>query len=77
MLSGANAFEISDTEEDEAEAIVPKRPECNNVTLVRKPLNGVVAGQNNNSPETGEQPDFWLASLNCIHVLSVRAQVAV
>jgi hypothetical protein len=34
MFSGSNAFEISDIQEDEAEAIVPKRPECNNITLV-------------------------------------------
>jgi len=37
MLSGANAFEISNIQEDETEAIRTRRAECNNVTL---PLNG-------------------------------------
>jgi hypothetical protein len=37
ILSGANAFEISNIQEDETEAIRTRRPEYNNVTL---PLNG-------------------------------------
>ena len=41
MLSGANAFEISDIQEDETEAAIIRRAECNNVTLELKPLNGV------------------------------------
>jgi hypothetical protein len=31
--SGANAFEISDIQEDETEAALTRRSECNNVTL--------------------------------------------
>ncbi len=30
MLSGANAFEISDIQEDETAAVLTKRSECNN-----------------------------------------------
>jgi len=33
MLSGANAFEISDTQEDENKAALIRRSECNNVSL--------------------------------------------
>jgi hypothetical protein len=33
MLSGANAFEISDIQEDENKAALTRRSECNNVTL--------------------------------------------
>jgi hypothetical protein len=41
MSSGANAFEISDIQEDETEAALTRRPESNNVTFGRKLLNGV------------------------------------
>jgi hypothetical protein len=47
MSSGANVFEISDIQEDEAEAdrgCPIKRSECNNITLRRKPLDGILAG---------------------------------
>jgi hypothetical protein len=30
MPSGANAFEITDIQEDEAEAVLTRRTECNN-----------------------------------------------
>jgi hypothetical protein len=36
MLSGANAFEISDIQEDEAEAALTRRSGCNHVALGRK-----------------------------------------
>jgi hypothetical protein len=43
MLSGANAFEISDIQEERTrETVLTKRPECN-VTLRRKLLNGILA----------------------------------
>jgi hypothetical protein len=41
MLSGANAFEISDIQEDEVEAALTRRSGCNNVALGRKGLDGV------------------------------------
>jgi hypothetical protein len=55
MLSGANAFEISDIQEDEAEAALTRRSGCNHVALGRKWLDGVFGKhwRNNNSPATG------------------------
>ena len=46
MVSGANAFEISDFQEDEIEGTLARRSECNNVTLVEKRLNGVFGSHN-------------------------------
>jgi hypothetical protein len=37
MPSSANAFEISNIQEDEAEAVLVRGPKCNNVTPRRKP----------------------------------------
>jgi hypothetical protein len=41
MLSGANAFEISDIQEDEAEAALTRRSGYNHVASGRKGLDGV------------------------------------
>jgi hypothetical protein len=43
MPSGPNAFEISDIQEDEIAASPGRRSECNNLTLRRKPPNGIFA----------------------------------
>jgi hypothetical protein len=43
MLFGANAFKISEIQEDETETALTGRSECNNVTLGRKSLDGVFA----------------------------------
>jgi hypothetical protein len=48
MVSGANAFEISDFQEDEIEGTLARRSECNNVTLVEKRLNGVFGSHREN-----------------------------
>ena len=49
ILSGANAFEINDIQEDETEASVVRRSECNKVKLGRKTLNGIF-GKHNSEP---------------------------
>ena len=46
MLSGANAFEISHIQEDEAEAALTWRSGCNDVALGRKWLDGVFGKHN-------------------------------
>jgi hypothetical protein len=36
MLSSANTYKISDIQEDEIEAVLTRRAECNNVTLMER-----------------------------------------
>jgi hypothetical protein len=43
MPSGPNALEISDIQDDEIVATPRRRSEWNNITLRRKPPNGIIA----------------------------------
>jgi hypothetical protein len=54
MLSVVNAFELSNIQEEETEVALIKRSECNNVTLRRKPLKGVLVDHRRISPSVLE-----------------------
>jgi hypothetical protein len=43
ILSGVKVFEISNIQGEETEVALSRRSECDNVTVRRKPLNGVLA----------------------------------
>jgi hypothetical protein len=52
ILSGANAREISDIQEDETEVPI-RRSECNMDTLSRKTMM-IISGEHNSGPIQGE-----------------------